>query len=231
MNEQKDLKQTIMAMIVDELKNYDIQGVTSSETKYHVPVSISARHLHVSQEDLERLFGSGHKLTIFKQISQLGQFAAEEKVTLKTDKGEIKNVRILGPIRAQTQIELSKSECRQLGLPGIVRNSGDLKGSPGLIIEGPMGSVYLQEGVIIPDRHIHMTPADAVAYGVVHGEKVSLEIDGPKGGRLDEVTIRVSDRYQLDTHIDTDDANAFLIEQGTWAKIVKKGDAYETGNR
>lgn len=224
---QNDLKEAIAAMILEELQGF----VYDPGIRDQVPVSISARHLHLSQEDLEALFGKGYTLTVFKEISQPGQFAANEKVTLKTDKGEIKNIRVLGPVRTQTQIELSQSECRQLGLPGMVRNSGDLSGTPGIVMVGPKGSVKLNEGVIIPDRHIHMTPADATAYGVIHGEKVSLAFDGPKGGRLDEVTIRVSERYKLDTHLDTDDANAFQIQPGAWARIIKKGDAYETGNR
>ncbi len=213
-----DIRDQIRQLIANELQKYDIDF----EDNTSVPLSVSARHLHLSQNDLDVLFGRGYQLKVFKEISQPGQFAAEEKVNLKTKNGIIKNVRVLGPVRNQTQIEISKSDTRLLGIDSVVRNSGDLKGTPGLTLEGPNGSVTLDEGVIVPDRHIHMTNNDALNYGVSHGEKVGLKISGRKGGILEEVTIRVSDDYSLDTHLDTDDANAFMIEQGQWAKIIKE---------
>ena len=185
-----------------------------------VPLSPSARHLHLCQGDLEKLFGKGHQLTVLWHISQSGQFVVVEQVTLVTAKGQIERVRVLGPLRSATQVELAKSDCRTLGLEALVRSSGDISGTPGVTLVGPKGKVTLNQGVIVPDRHIHMTPNDALAFGVVDGQAVSLEVSSKRGGRLDSVTVRVSERYQLDCHIDTDDANAFFIEQGNSGTIM-----------
>lgn len=210
----ENLKKEITDLVVKEMEEMGLLSLS-------VPVSVSARHLHVSQEHLEILFGKGYELTIQKHISQPGQFAANEKVDLITKKGTIKGIRILGPVRSKTQIELPKSDIRRLGLTGDVRNSGDIIGSEGIMIVGPYGQVELLEGVIIADRHIHMTPSDALRYGVHAGQLVSVKVPGVKGGLMNHVTIRISDKYALDFHIDTDDANAFLIENGQWLEIIK----------
>lgn len=212
-----DLKKEIAKLVMQELKT---SGLLINEYN-KVPVSVSARHLHLCKEDLEALFGKGYELTVEKEISQPGQYAAKEKVTLITDKGKIENIRVLGPLRNKTQIELTKSEARTLGLNLEVRNSGDLDNTSGVTIKGPKGSIELREGVIIADRHIHMTPEDAENYGVKNGQKVSVVVNGKKGGVLSNVTIRVNPRYKLDFHVDTDDANAFLIQNGDLLELVK----------
>lgn len=215
--DKHDLKKEIAKLVMQELKT---SGLLINEYN-KVPVSVSARHLHLCREDLEALFGKGYELTVEKEISQPGQYAAKEKVTLITDKGKIENIRVLGPLRNKTQIELTKSEARTLGLNLEVRNSGDLSNTSGVTIKGPKGSIELREGVIIADRHIHMTPEDAENYGVKNGQKVSVVVNGKKGGVLSNVTIRVNPRYKLDFHIDTDDANAFLIQNGDLLELVK----------
>lgn len=215
--DKHDLKKEIAKLVMQELKT---SGLLINEYN-KVPVSVSARHLHLCREDLEALFGKGYELTVEKEISQPGQYAAKEKVTLITDKGKIENIRVLGPLRNKTQIELTKSEARTLGLNLEVRNSGDLSNTSGVTIKGPKGSIELREGVIIADRHIHMTPEDAENYDVKNGQKVSVVVNGKKGGVLSNVTIRVNPRYKLDFHIDTDDANAFLIQNGDLLELVK----------
>lgn len=215
--DKHDLKKEIAKLVMQELKT---SGLLINEYN-KVPVSVSARHLHLCREDLEALFGKGYELTVEKEISQPSQYAAKEKVTLITDKGKIENIRVLGPLRNKTQIELTKSEARTLGLNLEVRNSGDLVNTSGVTIKGPKGSIELREGVIIADRHIHMTPEDAENYGVKNGQKVSVVVNGKKGGVLSNVTIRVNPRYKLDFHIDTDDANAFLIQNGDLLELVK----------
>ncbi len=211
------IKKEITKLVLEELKYSRLLFQDYSK----IPVSISARHLHLCREDLDALFGKGYELTFNRNISQPGQFASNEKVTLISEKNRIENVRILGPLRNRTQVELSKSETRLLGIKPFVRSSGDLKNTPGLILEGPKGRITLKEGVIIPDRHIHMTPKDAENYGVEDGQRVEVKVEGRKGGVLSNVTIRVSSRYKLDFHIDTDDANAFFINNGDMLEIIK----------
>jgi putative phosphotransacetylase len=185
-----------------------------------VPVSISARHLHLQQEHVDVLFGKGYQLTRFKEISQPGQYACNEKVTLQGPKGSIENVRILGPLRKQTQIEIARTDSRKLGITPPVRNSGNITGSAPITLIGPNGIVHLEEGCIIADRHIHMTPEDAKDFGVQDKQKVSVLVEGDKGGLMGQVTIRVNERYALDMHIDTDDANAFDLKGNEQLKII-----------
>nr|WP_240620230.1 phosphate propanoyltransferase [Peribacillus acanthi] len=188
--------------------------------KEYVPVNVSARHIHLQKDHAEVLFGKGYTLQKWKDISQPGQYACEEKVTIRGPKGMIENVRILGPLREQTQVEISRTDARKMGLNPPVRNSGNVKESSPITIMGPAGSVMLEEGCIIADRHIHMTPDDALQFGVRDQQKVSVLIEGEKGGIMGQVTIRVKDRYALDMHIDTDDANAFGLSGNEWVRIL-----------
>lgn len=213
------LIEEITRLVVKELGD---QPLSDLQQKTDVPVSISARHLHLQHEHVELLFGQGYELTKFKEISQPGQYACNEKVTLKGPKGTIENVRVLGPLRKQTQIEISRTDARKIGISPPVRNSGNLAGSALITLVGPKGTVFLQEGCIIADRHIHMTPKDAFQYGVKDQQKVSVQVDGEKGGIMGQVTIRVNERYALDMHIDTDDANAFELKGNEWLKIIAK---------
>lgn len=190
--------------------------------KQSITVGISARHVHVSQEHLEILFGKGHELQFFKALSQPGQFASLEFVDLVTEKSTFKKVRILGPVRKQTQVEVALTDAMKLGLVPPVRDSGDLKGSPGMTLVGPNGSVTLTEGVIAACRHIHMTPADAVAFGVKDKEFVQTRVGNDERSLIfGKVLVRVSDNYSLEMHIDTDEGNAARTKTGEVIEIIK----------
>lgn len=216
--DKASLIEDIRRLVVEELKKY--QTCPISNLREYVPVSISARHVHLQKEHVEILFGKGYQLTKYKDISQPGQYACNEKVTLKGPKGMIENVRVLGPVRNQTQVEISRTDARKLGIDPPVRASGDLQGSAPITIIGTKGKIDLIEGCIIADRHIHMNPKEAQEYGVKDQQKVSVLVEGEKGGIMGQVTIRVSDKYALDMHIDTDDANAFGLKGNEWLKII-----------
>ncbi len=187
-----------------------------------IPVGISGRHLHVTREDLETLFGKGYELTPFKNLSQPGQYAAEEKVDVISPKGrELKGVRILGPVRPASQLEISKSDAIRGKFDAPVRSSGDVAGSGAATLIGPKGKVELKEGVIIADRHIHFSLEDAKTFDVKNGDVVSIKVSGDKPGILDNVLCRVSDKYALDCHLDTDDGSAFMLSNGDEVELVK----------
>ena len=187
-----------------------------------VPVGISVRHIHLTRDDVDKLFGYGYQLTPKKALSQPGQFACEECLDIIGPKGELKHVRILGPERSATQIELAQTDCRNIGIKAPVRSSGDTKGTPGVTLRGPNGTLTVPEGVMIADRHIHMTPAQAAAFGLADGDRVQVKIDGPKPGVMGGVLIRANDKCALDFHIDTDDGNAFLLKQGQLVTVLGK---------
>ena len=178
-----------------------------------VPVGISARHLHLTKEHVEKLFGEGYRLTVLKNLSQLGQFAAVETVEIEGPKGKIQKVRVLGPEREASQVEIALSDARKLGIQPPVRSSGSISETPGITLKGPKGSVILDEGVMIPERHIHMQPEEAQWFGVEDGDVVKAEVGGIKGGIIDQITVRINESYRLELHLDTDDANAFLMIQ------------------
>lgn len=188
-----------------------------------VLVEISARHVHVSQEDLETLFGKGYELTVKKELSQPGQFACNERVKVIGTKGEFPAVSILGPCRKETQVELSLTDARSIGVTAPVRESGDLEGSGGCKLVGPAGEVEIEKGVIAAKRHIHATTADAEKMGLENGEIVSVEIPTSNGRNLTfgDVVVRVSDSYALAMHIDTDEANAAGMAPNTIGTVIK----------
>lgn len=171
-------------------------------------VETSARHVHVTTADLKALFGEGHELTKKKDLSQPGQFACEEKVEVIGPKGSLK-CSILGPCRAATQVELSKTDARTIGITAPVRESGDTKGSAGCTIKGPAGEITISEGVIVAKRHIHLTPADAEELGVKDKDVVYVKVDTEdRSAILGDVVCRVSEKFSRAMHIDTDEANA-----------------------
>ncbi|HHT62227.1 MAG: phosphate propanoyltransferase [Bacillota bacterium] len=189
------------------------------EENKKIPVGISNRHVHLSRHDLEILFGRDAMLTKFKDLSQPGQYACQEKVTLVGPKGVIENVRVLGPTRKNTQVEISVSDCFKLGIQAPIRDSGDLAGSAGLTLVGPAGSVTVPEGAIIAARHIHMHPKDAEYFGVKDGDRVNVECTGPRGVVFCEVLVRVNENYKLEMHVDMDEANAASLRNGDLVKI------------
>jgi putative phosphotransacetylase len=187
-----------------------------------IPVGVSNRHIHLSREHLNLLFGEGYELTEMKPLSQPGQFAANETVMIKGPKGELPKVRILGPVRGKTQIEISKTDCFILGIDAPVRMSGDIEGTPGLLVIGPKGQVQLEQGVIIAKRHVHFSPADAVRFGVVDKQKIRLKTRGERSLIFDEVIARVHPEYALDCHLDTDEANAAGLKNGDYVELLKE---------
>ena len=185
-----------------------------------VLLETSARHIHLSQEHVDILFGAGHQLTHKKDLSQPGQFACEERVTVVGQKKEIKNVSILGPVRKESQVELSATDARSIGLNAPVRESGVLEGSAPCKLVGPAGEVDLEYGVIVAKRHIHITPEDAQAFGVSDKEIVKVKADSEGRSLIfDDVVVRVSASYATAMHIDTDEANA--CGGATVGEIVK----------
>ncbi|MDY3928745.1 MAG: phosphate propanoyltransferase [Clostridia bacterium] len=187
-----------------------------------IKVGVSARHVHLSQKDLETLFGKGYELTPKKMLMG-DQFAAEECVTLVSPSlRTIEGVRVLGPVRKDSQIEISRTDTFKLKVSPPVRPSGNIKGSAPMALVGPKGSVFLNEGCIIANRHIHMTPADAEKYGVKDNDVVDVEIQNSKPTRYYNVQVRVREDFDTEMHIDTDDANAAAIKQGDHVEIITK---------
>ena len=190
-----------------------------------VPVGISAHHIHLSKEDFNTLFPGQDDLTFFKELSQPGQYAAVEKLDVVSldPKGKvISGVRILGPLRPESQVELLRSECTKCKINGPVRSSGDTKGSGAVKLVIPLNGaeVILNEGVIVADRHIHLSLEDAEKFGIVDRQVVSVKVGGRKGGIMNEVLCRVSPKFALDFHIDVDDAAAFDLKQGDLVEVI-----------
>ncbi len=205
MNEQ--LVQEITKQVVAQLSGVSV--TYNSENK--IPIGISARHVHLTREHVDILFGKGHELHPKKQLMG-GQFASEEQVTLVGTKlRAIENVRILGPERKATQVEVAKTDAIRLGINPPVRDSGNVKGSAPITLVGPKGALYLEEGCIIAKRHIHMKPEDAKRFGVKDGDIVKVKFDTGRGGIFEEVLIRVHESFDLEMHIDTDEANGLAI--------------------
>jgi putative phosphotransacetylase len=185
-------------------------------------VNVSARHCHVTQEDLERLFGKGHKLTPYKALYQDGFFAAEETVTMIGPRHRmITGLRILGPCRDHSQVELAFTDAVMLGLDIPVRKSGDHRDSPGAYLLGPAGMIQLQRGVIRHERHVHMGPADAAYYGVKDGDRLNLRIDSDCSAVLESLLVRLSPASKLEVHLDTDEGNACHVNRATRFELFK----------
>ena len=209
-----DLENLIAKTVVDILKQ--------KEASEGIKVGVSARHVHLSQADLETLFGKGYKLTVKKMLMG-DQFAAEECVTLVSPSlRTIEGVRVLGPVRKQSQVEVSRTDTFKLKVSPPVRPSGELKGSAPMALVGPKGTVFLNEGCIIANRHIHMTPEDAAKYGIKDNDIVDVEIDNSKPTRFYNVQVRVREDFTTEMHIDTDDANACAIKTGDFVEIITK---------
>lgn len=184
-----------------------------------VLIETSARHVHLTAETVETLFGKGHTLTKKKDLSQPGQFACEEKVKVVGPRGEI-TASVLGPVRPADQVELSLTDARTVGLAAAIRESGDIAGTVGCRLVGPCGEVEITEGVIAAQRHIHMTPADATAAGVADKQIVSVRLDTPRPLTFSGVVVRVSEKFALAMHIDTDEANAAAASGTVFGEIL-----------
>lgn len=195
--------------------------VLSKRQEFLVPVGVSARHVHLTEEHVEALFGAGYHLTRKKELMG-GQYAANETVTIVGLKlRAIENVRVLGPARKASQVEISATDAVRLGVNAPVRESGDLEGSAPIALAGPKGVVYLEQGCIIAKRHIHMAPKDAAAAGVRDGDVVSVRADNERGAIFSQVKIRVDEGFTLEMHLDTDEANASRIATGSLVELIK----------
>ena len=190
---------------------------------FKVSVGLSNKHVHLSKEHIDILFGEGHVLTPMKDLSQPGQFACEEKVDLAGLKRTIKGVRILGPARKESQVEISLSDGFTLGIEALpIRDSGKTEGTPGIKLIGPKGEVELNKGVIAASRHIHMHTSDAEKYGLKDKDIVSVKVGGPRGLIFDNVLIRVNDEYALDMHLDVEEGNAAGLKNGDLVEVIVK---------
>ncbi|MFC5402017.1 phosphate propanoyltransferase [Cohnella soli] len=185
-----------------------------------VPIGVSARHIHLSQDHVEVLFGAGATLTDFKPLTQPGQFAANETVAVYGPKGSFATVRVLGPARSMTQLEVSRTDAFALGIPAPVRESGKIEGTPGVRIVGPVGEVTVDKGVIVAARHIHVHTSDAEKWGIADKQLLAVRVGGERGLVFEQVLARVSDQFALDMHIDTDEGNAAGVKTGDFAEII-----------
>ena len=208
---------------VEEITRMVLQAMESSKPKkaeFKVPVGISARHIHLTQEHVEKLFGEGYQLTKKKELMG-GQFASNEQCTIVGLKlRAIENVRILGPVRPSSQVEISATDARTLGIKAPTRQSGETAGSSPIALVGPKGAIYLEEGCIVAARHIHMCPEDAAAAGLKDNDFVTVRMGNERGALLDNVKVRVHETFTTEMHIDTDEANACQVKQDELAAII-----------
>lgn len=208
--------QVLIARLVREA----MEENKSAKSGYMVPIGISARHIHLTQEHVEALFGTGYQLTRKKELMG-GQFAANEQVTIVGTKlRAIENVRVLGPVRKKSQVEISKTDTYKLGVNAPVRESGRVEGSAPIAVVGPKGVIYLEEGCIVAKRHIHFAPSDAAKTGLQDGDVVSVKVDNERGTVFNNVQIRVDESFTLEMHIDADEANAAGLGPGASGAIV-----------
>lgn len=185
-----------------------------------VPIGVSARHIHLSQAHIEQLFGVGYELTVLNPLSQPDQFAANEVVAVEGTKGSFPRVRILGPARSATQLEVSRTDTFALGVNAPLRESGDIANSAGIKIIGPAGEVTIDEGVIVAARHIHFHTDEAAKWGIENNQKLRVRLNGERPLIFEDVIARVSSAFALDMHIDTDEANAAGVKNGDMAEII-----------
>ena len=187
-----------------------------------IPIETSARHIHITKEDFEALFGEGKELTFVKELSQPGQYVTAEKLAVIGPRGEFEKVSILGPFRKETQVEISVTDARKLGIPGVIRQSGDTEGTPGCILRAGDKEITLEKGVIVAKRHIHMRPGDAVQYNVRDNENVFVITKSYERNLIyADVVVRVHPSFRLAMHVDTDEANAFAGDDNPYGVIVK----------
>lgn len=185
-----------------------------------VPIGVSARHIHVSKEHIEILFGQGYELTVLKDLSQPGQFAANETVAVEGPKGSFNKVRILGPARGKTQLEISRTDSFALGINAPVRQSGYADNTPGVKLIGPAGEITIDEGVIVAARHIHLHTDDALKWGIENNQRLTVKCNGGRPLIFEDVIARISSDFALDMHIDTDEANAADVISGDEVEII-----------
>lgn len=210
------MEKTDLSRIIREA----VQDSMLKEGRKFVPVASSNKHIHLSRADVERLFGEGYKLKELRPLSQPGQFACEETLTFEGSKGQLKKMRVLGPERSETQVELAVTDCFKAGVKPVVRMSGDLAGSPGGKLIGPKGEVVLDKGVIVAARHLHMSGPQAEKFGLKNGDVIKLQKGGERPVIFDKVIVRAGKSHEMEVHVDTDEANAALIKNGDLLEII-----------
>jgi putative phosphotransacetylase len=224
------IERTLVERLVREALGQRVNGSSNGSANGHAPakgasklvVNVSARHCHVTQEDLERLFGKGRQLTPAKALYQKGFFAAEETVTMIGPRNRLlTGLRILGPCRDHSQVELAFTDAIYLGIDIPVRKSGDIRDTPGCYLMGPAGMIQLQKGVIRHERHVHMGPADAAAYGVKDGDRLNLRVASDCGAVLEGLLVRMGPGLALEVHMDTDEGNAVNFAKATGFELFK----------
>jgi putative phosphotransacetylase len=208
----EELIQSIVQSVMAQLKDFD---------QLKIPIGVSNRHVHLSRKDMDILFGEGSELTKKGDLGQPGQFAANETVAVRGPKGEFKKVRVLGPLRAESQVEISLTDGFSIGVKAPIKESGKLDNTPGVTLVGPKGSVDLPKGTIVALRHIHMDPATAQKMGLKDKDIVEVETFGERAGVLGNVLVRVSDKYALEMHVDIDEANACSLRNKDYVVIKK----------
>lgn len=207
-----------MTQLVENIVN---EVVNEIKQKLFIKVEASGRHIHLSRQDADQLFGVGYQFTKVKDLSQPGQFACKERVTLTGPKGSLQNVIVLGPERKQSQAEVSLTDALVLGIKAPIRQSGDIKGSPGVTVSNGNRSVVLEEGIIVAKRHIHITPEDAKKFNVVDGEIVKVKVSGERPVIFEDTVVRVNKDFRTAMHIDYDEANSCGYTKESWGIILK----------
>ncbi|MBE6926994.1 MAG: phosphate propanoyltransferase [Ruminococcaceae bacterium] len=197
------------------------ESVFHKTGKIFVPVASSARHVHLCRADVEKLFGKGYELQKFKDLSQPGQFACKEQVTVQGPKGKLERVRVLGPERKDTQVEIALTDSFALGIRPPVRMSGKISGTPGCTLIGPAGQAEISEGVIVAARHLHISPEQAKLFGLQDGQSVRLRSEGERTVVFENVVVRAGNGHELEVHIDTDEANAIAMSGSPMMEVLK----------
>jgi len=185
-----------------------------------IPVEISARHIHLSKKDLATLFGKGYCLTKKRVLTQPGEFAAEETVAVRFQDREIPQVRVVSPLRPRTQLEISLTDAYNLGMPAVIRSSGDLQSTPGILLIGPAGELVLKHGVIVAWRHLHLSPKEAAKSGIKNKKTISVKVQGKRALTFHNIKVRIGKNYKLSVHLDTDEGNAAGITSKTLGELI-----------
>ncbi len=209
---ESDIKRLVLLGIVKNL---------AQQKEYYIPAAASGRHVHLCRADVEKLFGTGYALKTSRALSQPGQYACEEKIAVAGPKGRMEGVRILGPERPETQVEVSLTDTFKLGIAPAVRMSGDIAGTPGCTLIGPKGEAALDQGVIVAARHLHMSDEEAAAFGLKNGDVVSAIKKGERGIAFNNILVRAGKAHSLELHIDTDEANAAAIKNGDLLELIR----------
>ena len=217
--DQKFIEEMIKKVMGEVATAVDVKPAATVTVDDTIPVELSGRHVHLCEEDIEELYGA--PLTYVKELSQPGQYLCKERVRLIGPSGVIDNVAVLGPARPKSQVEISLTDARILGMKAPVRQSGDVAGTPGIVLASASGLVGLEEGVMVAARHIHMSPADGARFGVSDNERVSVRLDGDRPAILEEVIVRIHDDFRLAMHIDFDEANGCGLGRKAAGRIVK----------